>query len=68
MCLFYSKESKQPLLGYADIGYLSDPLKARSQTGYVFNCNENTISWRSFKQIMVAISLFKDFSNSRSKS
>ena len=36
---FYSKESKQQLLGYADAGYLSDPFKARSQTRYLFNCN-----------------------------
>ena len=49
MGLFYSKESKQQLLGYADAGYLSDPYKARSQIGYVFNCNETAISWRSFK-------------------
>ena len=32
--LFYSKESI--LKGYEDSGYLSDPHKARSQTGYVF--------------------------------
>ena len=44
MDLFYSKESKQQLLGYADVGYLSDPHKAKSQTGYVFNCNITTIS------------------------
>ncbi|WJZ84460.1 hypothetical protein VitviT2T_004063 [Vitis vinifera] len=56
MGLFYSKESKQQLLGYADIGYLSDPHKGRSQTGYVFNCNDTAISWRSVKQTMVATS------------
>nr|CAN61800.1 hypothetical protein VITISV_044293 [Vitis vinifera] len=44
MSLFYSRESKQQLLGYADAGYLSDPHKGRSQTGYVFNCNGTTIS------------------------
>nr|CAN78333.1 hypothetical protein VITISV_015045 [Vitis vinifera] len=53
MGLFYSRESKQQLLGYADAGYLSDPHKGRSQTGYVFNCNGTTISWRSVKQTMV---------------
>ena len=56
MGLFYSKESKQQLFVYTDAGYLSNPHKARSQTRYVFNCNETAISWRSFKQIMVAIS------------
>ena len=35
--LFYSKESKQQLLGYANVGYLLDPHKARSQTKYVLN-------------------------------
>ena len=44
MSLFYSNESKQQLLGYADVGYLSDPYKARSQTRYVFNCNGIVIS------------------------
>ena len=56
MSLFYSRESNQQLLGYADVGYLSDPHKGRSQTGYVFNCNGTAISWRSVKQTMVATS------------
>ena len=54
MGLFYSKESKQQMLGYADAWYLSDPHKARSQTGYVFSCNGVAISWKSVKQTMVA--------------
>ena len=37
MSLFYSRESKQQLLGYANVGYLLDPHKARSQTKYVLN-------------------------------
>ena len=56
MGLFYSNESKQQLLGYADAGYLSDPHKAKSQTGYVFTYNGTAISWRSVKQTMVATS------------
>ena len=44
MGLFYSNESKQKLLGYVDVGYLSDPHKARSQNGYVFNYNGTVIS------------------------
>ena len=43
LSLFYSKEST--LKGYADSGYLSDPHKARSQTGYVFTCGNTAISW-----------------------
>ena len=56
MGLFYSNKSKEKLLGYANAGYLSDPHKARSQTGYVFNYNGTAISWRSVKQTMVATS------------
>ena len=44
MSLFFSKESKQQLLGYVDVGYLSYPHKAKSQTGYVFNYNGTAIS------------------------
>ena len=35
MSLFYSRESKQQLLGYADAKYLLNPRKSRSQTRYV---------------------------------
>ena len=56
MGLFYSNNSEEKLLGYADAGYLSYPHKARSQTGYVFNYNGTAISWRSVKQTMVATS------------
>ncbi|WKA08579.1 hypothetical protein VitviT2T_026289 [Vitis vinifera] len=56
MSLYYSKESKSQLIGYADAGYLSDPHKTRSQTGYVFTYGGTTISWRSVKQTMVATS------------
>ena len=44
------------MLRYIDAGYLSDPHKGRSQTGYMFNCNGTVISWRSVKQSMVATS------------
>ncbi|GJZ86554.1 retrovirus-related pol polyprotein from transposon TNT 1-94 [Tanacetum coccineum] len=54
--LFYSNNSKQGLVGYADADYLSDPYKARSQTGYVFLNGGTAISWRSQKQTFVATS------------
>ena len=56
MGLFYSKTMEPQLLGYADAGYLSDPHKARSQTGYIFTYGNTGISWRSVKQTMVATS------------
>ena len=49
MGLFYSKVPKLELLGYTDAGYLSDPHKARSESGYVFTCGNTGISWRSVK-------------------
>ena len=54
MSLFYSRELKQQLLGYVDVGYISDSNKGRSQIRYVFNCHDIIISWRSVKQTMVA--------------
>jgi hypothetical protein len=44
------------LMGFADAGYLSDPHKGRSQTGYVFTMGSTAISWRSTKQTLVATS------------
>ena len=54
--LFYPKDSKGQMIGFADAGYLSDPHKARSQTGYVFTIGGTAISWRSQKQTLVATS------------
>ena len=34
--LFYCKDYSPSLIGHADVGYLSNPYKAQSQTGYVF--------------------------------
>ncbi|XP_047263802.1 secreted RxLR effector protein 161-like [Capsicum annuum] len=54
--LFYSNESKSEMIGYVDAGYLSDPHKARSQTGYLFTYGGTAISWRSMKQTLAATS------------
>ena len=56
MGLFYSNESGSQLIGYADAGFLSDPHKGRSQTGYLFTCGGTAISWRSIKQTLSATS------------
>ena len=50
MGLFYPNGSKPQLVGYADAGYLSDPHKGRSQSGYLFTYGNTIISWRSVKQ------------------
>ncbi|GAV76564.1 hypothetical protein CFOL_v3_20037, partial [Cephalotus follicularis] len=56
MGLFYPRGTKSTLIGYVDAGYLSDPHKARSQTGYLFTFCDTAISWRSTKQTMTATS------------
>ncbi|XP_073138282.1 secreted RxLR effector protein 161-like [Henckelia pumila] len=54
--IFYSNACNLQLIGYADAGYLSDPHKGKSQTGYLFTYGGTAISWRSTKQTMVATS------------
>jgi hypothetical protein len=56
MRLFYRKDTKSKLVGYADVGYLLDPHKARSQSGYVFTYDVTVISWRSTKQTLAVTS------------
>ena len=54
--LFYSNRSSSQIIGYADAGYLSDPHKERSQSGYLFTSGGTAISWRSSKQSITATS------------
>ncbi|CAN4088532.1 unnamed protein product [Withania somnifera] len=56
MGLFYSKGYCADLVGRADAGYLSDPHKARSRTGYVFTFGGTATSWRSTKRSVIATS------------
>ena len=54
--LFYPKNTNGKMVGFADVGYLSDLHKARSQTGHVFTVGGSAISWRSQKQTLVTTS------------
>jgi hypothetical protein len=36
LCLFFRRNQKSNLIGYADDGYLSDPQNGKSQIGFVF--------------------------------
>ena len=54
--LFYLTKSQHELLNCADIGYLSNPHKARSQIEYLFTCGGATISWRFTKQSIATTS------------
>ena len=59
MSLFYSNESKQQLLGYADAGYLSNPHKTRSQIMcfiamvLLFHGDLSNKQWKSYHQIII---------------
>jgi hypothetical protein len=54
--LSFGTKQESKLIGYAAAGYLSDPRNARSQIGYVFLHGGTTISWKSYKQTLVATS------------
>ena len=43
MGVFYPNGSKSPLIGYADVGYLSDTHKARSQIGNLFSSGNSVL-------------------------
>jgi hypothetical protein len=51
--LYFQKKQEYKLIGYADAGYLSYPLNAMAQSGYVFLHGGTTISWKSCKQTLV---------------
>ncbi|KAL0297639.1 UNVERIFIED_CONTAM: Secreted RxLR effector protein [Sesamum radiatum] len=52
----YENAKATNLVGYSDAGYLSDPHKAISQSGYVFMYGGTAISWHSTKQTLIATS------------
>ena len=47
--LLYIRNQDMTLLGYSDVGYMSDPHNARSHTSYVFLHGGIVISWRPIK-------------------
>jgi hypothetical protein len=54
--LFFQRNQDFGLIGYADVGYLSDPQNARSQTGFVFLHEGTAISWNFVKHTLIATS------------
>jgi hypothetical protein len=54
--LYFQKNQDSKLIGYADVGYVSYPHNARSQTRYMFLHGGTAISWKSCKQTLVATS------------
>jgi len=56
MDLFYPNDSKSNLTGYADAGYLPNPLNGQSQIEYLFTYGGTMISWWSVKQTITTTS------------
>ena len=54
--LFYKHNQDKTIIGYTDVGYLSDPHNTISLTWFVFSHSGTTISWKSSKQTLVATS------------
>jgi hypothetical protein len=54
--LFFQRNQESDLIGYAFVGYLSDPQNNRLQTGFVFLHGETAISWKSVKHTLIATS------------
>ena len=54
--LFHANDSELMLSGYADADWASDVQSRKSTSGYIFQLAGSTISWRSQKQSVVALS------------
>jgi hypothetical protein len=53
MGLYFPKEMRNILTGFANVGYLFDPDNAKSQIGYVFLQDIAAILWKSSKQTLI---------------
>jgi hypothetical protein len=47
--LFFQNNKDPSLIGYVDVGYLSDPRNVRSQIGFIFLNRGIVISWKCTK-------------------
>ena len=54
MCLVNGGDEELGVMGYVDASFDTDPDDSRSQTGYVFKVNGGAVSWKSYKQRVVA--------------
>ena len=54
--LLYTKGRQEEITRYADVGFRSDEISDKSQTGYIFLKNNAPITWKLVKQIVTATS------------
>ncbi|CAM8900101.1 unnamed protein product [Rhodiola kirilowii] len=55
-CLFYKRRGNFHLQGYTDADFDGDLDERKSTSGYVFMCNDTSVSWGSKKQDAIALS------------
>jgi len=56
LCLVYTKGKNLNIMGYCDSDHGGDLEKQRSVSGYIFTVGDNTVSWKSCLQSIVALS------------
>jgi hypothetical protein len=54
MFLVYGGDEQLIVKGYVDASFDTDPDDSKSQTGYVYVLNGGAVSWRSYKQSVIA--------------
>ena len=54
--MYYRRDTKDDITGYADSGFKIDEVTGKSQTCYIFIKNRALISWKSVKQTMTTTS------------
>ena len=52
--LIFEGDSELRVEGYTDSNFMSDPDDRKSTSGYMFACNGGAVSWKSFKQPIMA--------------
>ena len=54
MFLIFGGDSELRVEGYINSDFMSDPDDRNFTSGYVFVCNDGAVSWKSFKQPIIA--------------
>ena len=52
--LIFGGDFKLRVEGYTNSDFMSDPDNRKSMSGYMFVCNGGIVSWKSFKQPIIA--------------
>ena len=59
LCLIFGRGFELQIEGYTNSNFMSAPDDRKSTSRYVLVCNGGTVSWKSFKQPIIADSIIK---------